>query len=74
MNKLFALEVKGEIVGLLKQNELGYMDFVRICEEIKEKKGTNDVYTVKATLIEEYGFEDTMLMGGCEVSKRKGVL
>lgn len=74
MNRIFALEVKGEIIGLLKHNELGYMDFIRICEEIKEKAGTNDVYTVKASLIEEYGFEDVQLMGGYEVTKRKGVL
>lgn len=74
MNKLFALEVKGEIISLLKQNDLGYMDFIKICQEIKDSTGTNDIYTIKAKLIEEYGFEDTMLMGGCEVSKRKGVL
>ena len=48
MNKLFALEVKGEIISLLKQNDLGYMDFIRICQEIKDSTGTNDIYTIKA--------------------------
>ena len=73
MNRVFTLEVKGEVVGLLKHNEIGYMDFVRICEDIKAATG-NDIYTVKAKLIEEYGFEDVQLMGGYEVTKRKGVL
>lgn len=73
MNRIFTLEVKGEVVGLLKHNEIGYMDFVRICEDIKAATG-NDIYTVKAKLIEEYGFEDVQLMGSYEVTKRKGVL
>ena len=73
MNRIFTLEVKGEVVGLLKHNEIGYMDFIRICEDIKAATG-NDIYTVKAKLIEEYGFEDVQLMGSYEVTKRKGVL
>ena len=74
MNRIFTLEVKGEIIGIVKHNDLGYMDFIRICKEIEEKEGSKDLYTVKASLIENYGFEDVILQGGYEVTKRKGVL
>lgn len=74
MNNIFTLECKGEIIGLLKNNEMSYMDFVRICKEIEGKEGSKDVYTIKGNLIESYGFEDVMIQGGYEVTKRKGVL
>lgn len=74
MNKIFTLEAKGEVIGIVKHNNLGYMDFLRICKEIEETTGSKDLYTVKASLIENYGFEDVILQGGYEVTKRKGVL
>ena len=74
MNRIFTLENKGEIIAIVKHNDLGYMDFIRICKEIEEKEGSKDLYTVKASLIENYGYEDVILQGGYEVTKRKGVL
>ena len=74
MNRIFTLETKGEIVSILKHNELGYMDFIRVCKEVEEKSGTKDLYTVKALLIQEYGFEELVFQGGYEVTKRKGMM
>ena len=74
MNKIFTLEAKGEVIAIVKHNELGYMDFLRICKEIEENTGSKDLYTIKGSLIENYGFEDVILQGGYEVTKRKGVL
>ena len=39
MNKFFSLETKGEIVAILKHNEMSYMDFVKTCKEIEEREG-----------------------------------
>ena len=74
MNKFFSLETKGEIVAILKHNEMSYMDFLKTCKEIEEREGTKDLYTVKALLVQEYNFEELVFMGGYEVTKRKGVL
>ncbi|MGL5765617.1 MAG: hypothetical protein ACRCX8_08255 [Sarcina sp.] len=74
MNKLFTLEVKGEIVAMLTHKELGYMDFVRACKDIEAKADTKDMFMIKGMLIEDYKFEEVALLGGYEVSKRKGAL
>ena len=74
MNKIFTLETKGEIVGMVENNDISYMEFIRICKEIEEKTGSKELYTIKASLVEEYNFKELYLVGGYEVTKRKGVL
>ena len=49
MNKFFSLETKGEIVAILKHNEMSYMDFLKTCKEIEEREGTKDLYTGRNT-------------------------
>lgn len=73
MNKIYSLETKGEIVALLK-SDLNYMDFVKVCKEAEEVGGSKDLYTIKAVLVQNYGFEEVNFSGGYEVTKRKGAL
>ena len=73
MNKIYSLETKGEIVALLR-SDLNYMDFMKVCKEAEEVGGSKDLYTVKAILIQNYGFEELTFCGGYEVLKRKGAL
>ena len=70
MNKIYSLETKGEIVALLK-SDLNYMDFMKVCKEAEEVGGSKDLYTVKAILIQNYGFEEVNFSGGYEGTKRK---
>ena len=74
MSKIFTLECKGEVIAMLKHNEIGYMDFIKACKDIEEKAQTKDLYTVKAMLVQEYGFEELLLQGGYEVVKKKGMI
>ena len=73
MSKIYSLETKGEIVALLK-SDLSYMDFMKVCKEAEEVGGSKDLYTIKAVLVQNYGFEEVNFSGGYEVTKRKGAL
>ena len=52
MSKIYSLDVKGEIVALLK-SELGYMEFINACKEAEAIGGSKDLYTIKSILIKE---------------------
>ena len=73
MSKIYSLDVKGEIVALLK-SDLNNMDFMKVCIEAEEVGGSKDLYTIKAVLVQNYGFEEVSFSGGYEVTKRKGAL
>lgn len=72
MTKIFILEAKGEALATLKHDELGYMDFIRACEGIEKELNTKDLYIIKGKLIEEFGFEETVISGGYQVTKKRG--
>lgn len=75
MNKIFFLEGKqGEVLGILKSAEnMSYLDFVNICDELAEEYESKDLYIIKEGLITKYGFDDVTVAGGYEVTKRKGL-
>ena len=73
MSKIYSLDVKGEIVALLK-SELGYMEFINACKEAETIGGNKDLYTIKSILIKDFGVEELAFNGGYEVLKRKGAL
>ena len=68
-------------VAIFSSLSAGYLIFKNLLtneeeinEEIEEREGTKDLYTVKALLVQEYNFEELVFMGGYEVTKRKGAL
>ena len=56
MKKVFILESKGEILGMLTHTEKTYIEFKSEIEEI-EREGSVDFHTVKGILTSLYGYE-----------------
>ena len=70
MKKVFILESKGEILGMLTHNEKTYIEFQSEIEEIT--KESTDFHTVKGILTSLYGYELMEIVASAEVTKRKG--
>ena len=70
MKKVFILECKGEILGMLTHNEKTYIEFQSEIEEIT--KESTDFHTVKGILTSLYGYELMEIVASAEVTKRKG--
>ena len=70
MRKLFILESKGEIMGVLTHTEKSYIEFQSEIEEIT--KESTDFHTVKGILTSLYGYELMEIVASAEVTKRKG--
>ena len=71
MKKVFILESKGEILGMLTHTEKTYIEFQSEIEEIT-KEGNTDFHTVKGILTSLYGYELMEIVASAEVTKRKG--
>ena len=71
MRKLFILESKGEIMGVLTHENKSYIDFKSEVEEIA-KEGDVDFHTIKGILTSLYGYELMEIVASAEVTKRKG--
>ena len=71
MKKVFILESKGEILGMLTHTEKTYIEFKSEIEEI-EREGSVDFHTVKGILTSLYGYELMEIVASAEVTKRKG--
>ena len=70
MKKVFILESKGEILGMLTHTEKTYIEFQSEIEEIT--KESTDFHTVKGILTSLYGYELMEIVPSAEVTKRKG--
>ena len=70
MKKVFILENKGEILGMLTHTEKTYIEFQSEIEEVT--KESTDFHTVKGILISLYGYELMEIVASAEVTKRKG--
>ena len=70
MKKVFILENKGEILGMLTHTEKTYIEFQSEIEEIT--KENTDFHTVKGILTSLYGYELMEIVASAEVTKRKG--
>ena len=70
MRKLFILESKGEIMGVLTHENKSYIEFQSEVEEIT--KESTDFHTVKGILTSLYGYELMEIVASAEVTKRKG--
>ena len=70
MRKLFILESKGEIMGVLTHENKTYIEFQSEIEEIT--KESTDFHTVKGILTSLYGYELMEIVASAEVTKRKG--
>ena len=70
MKKLFILESKGEIMGVLTHTEKTYIEFQSEIEEVT--KENTDFHTVKGILTSLYGYELMEIVASAEVTKRKG--
>ena len=70
MRKVFILENKGEILGMLTHTEKTYIEFQSEIEEIT--KENTDFHTVKGILTSLYGYELMEIVASAEVTKRKG--
>ena len=71
MRKLFILESKGEIMGVLTHTEKTYIEFQSEIEEVT-KENNADFHTVKGILTSLYGYELMEIVASAEVTKRKG--
>ena len=71
MKKIFILENKGEILGMLTHENKSYIEFKSEIEEI-EREGSTDFHTVKGILTSLYGYELMEIVASAEVTKRKG--
>jgi hypothetical protein len=71
MKKVFILESKGEILGMLTHTEKTYIEFQSEVEEVM-KEGNTDFRTVKGILTSLYGYELVEIVASAEVTKRKG--
>ena len=71
MKKLFILENKGEIMGVLTHTDKSYIEFQSEVEEIM-KEGSADFHIVKGILTSLYGYELMEIVASAEVTKRKG--
>ena len=71
MKKVFILESKGEILGMITHTEKTYIEFKSEIEEI-EREGSTDFHTVKGILTSLYGYELMEIVASAEVTKRKG--
>ena len=71
MRKLFILESKGDIMGVLTHENKSYIEFQSEVEEIT-KEGNTDFHTVKGILTSLYGYELMEIVASAEVTKRKG--
>ena len=71
MKKVFILENKGEILGMLTHENKSYIDFKSEVEEIA-KEGDVDFHTIKGILTSLYGYELMEIVASAEVTKRKG--
>ena len=72
MKKLFILESKGEIMGVLTDENKSYLEFQSEIEDITKEGNTTDFHTVKGILTSLYGFEIMEIVASAEVTKRKG--
>ena len=72
MRKLFILESKGEIMGVLTHENKSYIDFQSEVEEVMKESNTTDFHTVKGILTSLYGYELMEIVASAEVTKRKG--
>ena len=72
MKKVFILENKGEILGMLTHTEKTYIEFQSEIEEITKEGNTMDFHTVKGILTSLYGYELMEIVASAEVTKRKG--
>ena len=70
MKKVFILESKGEILGMLTHTEKTYIEFQSEIEEVT--KESTDFHTVKGILTSLYGYELMEIVASAEVTKRKG--
>ena len=70
MKKLFILESKGEIMGVLTHTEKTYIEFQSEIEEVTKENA--DFHTVKGILTSLYGYELMEIVASAEVTKRKG--
>ena len=70
MKKVFILENKGEILGMLTHENKSYIDFQSEIEEVT--KENTDFHTVKGILTSLYGYELMEIVASAEVTKRKG--
>ena len=71
MRKLFILESKGEIMGVLTLENKSYIEFLSEVEEVT-KDGNTDFHTVIGILTSLYGYELMEIVASAEVTKRKG--
>ena len=71
MKKVFILENKGEILGMLTHTEKTYIEFQSEVEEVM-KEGNTDFHTLKRILTSLYGYELMEIVASAEVTKRKG--
>ena len=71
MKKVFILENKGEILGMLTHENKSYIEFQSEIEEIT-KEGGMDFHTVKGILTSLYGYELMEIVASAEVTKSKG--
>ena len=72
MKKVFILESKGEILGMLTHTEKTYIEFQSEVEEVMKEGSTTDFHTVKGILTSLYGYELMEIVASAEVTKRKG--
>lgn len=74
--KIFTLDTKqGDILAIVKANDdnMNYLDFKNLCEEIVEENESNDIYIVRDSLISR-GFELVTVGGSFEVNKKRGAM
>lgn len=74
--KIFTLDTKqGDILAIVKANDdnMNYLDFKNLCEEIVEENESNDIYIVRDSLISK-GFELVTVGGSFEVNKKRGAM
>ena len=72
MRKLFILESKGDIMGVLTHENKSYIEFQSEVEEVMKESNTTDFHTVKGILTSLYGYELMEIVASVEVTKRKG--
>lgn len=74
--KIFTLDTKqGDILAIVKATDdnMNYLEFKSLCEEIVEENESNDIYIVRDSLISK-GFELVVVGGSFEVNKKRGAM
>lgn len=74
--KIFTLGTKqGDILAIVKaiDDNMNYLEFKELCEDIVEENESNDIYIVRDSLIQK-GFELVTVGGSFEITKKRGAM